>query len=252
MLKIIQLGITLADESGELAKVDGAVCTWQFNFKFSLNDDMYAQESIDLLTKSGIDFVKHATQGIDVYAFGDLLISSGLVMLDEVKWISFHSGYDFGYLVKIMSCKPLPTEESEFRTLLGKYFPALYDIKFLMKSCRSLKGGLQDIAEDMGVARVGPQHQAGSDSLLTGNIFFEMRERFFEGRIDDSKFLYVPPPPPITSEKHHQLTITTAAKCGVLTAREFLRQISTVLAQLSIKMAYPFPQHRRMQAQARM
>lgn len=192
MLKIIQLGITLADESGELAKVDGAVCTWQFNFKFSLNDDMYAQESIDLLTKSGIDFVKHATQGIDVYAFGDLLISSGLVMLDEVKWISFHSGYDFGYLVKIMSCKPLPTEESEFRTLLGKYFPALYDIKFLMKSCRSLKGGLQDIAEDMGVARVGPQHQAGSDSLLTGNIFFEMRERFFEGRIDDSKFLYVP------------------------------------------------------------
>lgn len=189
MLKIIQLGITLSDENGELAKVDGTVCTWQFNFKFSLNEDMYAQESIDLLTKSGIDFGKHANHGIDVYAFGDLLISSGLVMLDEVKWISFHSGYDFGYLVKIMSCKPLPTEESEFRTLLGKYFPALYDIKFLMKSCRSLKGGLQDIAEDMGVPRIGPQHQAGSDSLLTGSIFFEMRDRFFDGKIDDLKFL---------------------------------------------------------------
>ncbi|CAZ82960.1 unnamed protein product [Tuber melanosporum] len=189
MLKIIQLGITLADENGNLAKIDGSVCTWQFNFKFSLNDDMYAQESIDLLTKSGIDFAKHAEHGIDVYQFGNLLISSGLVMYDDVKWISFHSGYDFGYLVKIMSCLPLPKEESEFRNLLSKYFPALYDIKFLMKSCRTLKGGLQDIAEEMGVSRVGPQHQAGSDSLLTGNIFFEMREKFFDGKIDDAKYL---------------------------------------------------------------
>ena len=196
MLKIIQLGITLADENGNLAKIDGSVCTWQFNFKFSLNDDMYAQESIDLLTKSGIDFAKHADQGIDVYRFGDLLISSGLVMFDEVKWISFHSGYDFGYLVKIMSCNPLPKEESEFRSLLSKYFPALYDIKFLMKSCRTLKGGLQDIAEEMGVSRVGPQHQAGSDSLLTGNIFFEMREKFFNGKIDDAMYLYAPCSPP--------------------------------------------------------
>lgn len=56
----------------------------------------------------------------------------------------------------------------------------------------------------------------------------------------------------LNHEKHHQLTISTAAKYGVLTAREFLRQISTVLAQLSIKMAYPSPQHRRTQAQPRM
>lgn len=55
----------------------------------------------------------------------------------------------------------------------------------------------------------------------------------------------------ITSEKHHQLITTAAAKCGVLTAQVFLRQISTVLAQLSIKMAYPSPQHQRTQAQAR-
>jgi CCR4-NOT transcription complex subunit 7/8 len=33
MLKIIQLGITLADEKGDFPQ---EVCTWQFNFKFNL------------------------------------------------------------------------------------------------------------------------------------------------------------------------------------------------------------------------
>ncbi|CUS13268.1 unnamed protein product [Tuber aestivum] len=104
-------------------------------------------------------------------------------MYDDVKWISFHSGYDFGYHVKITSCLPLPMEESGFRTLLSKYFPALYDIKFLIKSCPTLKGGLQDIAEEIGVPPVGPQHQAASDSFLTVNIFFEMAGKFFDGRL---------------------------------------------------------------------
>lgn len=33
MLKIIQLGVTLTDEQGNFPN---EVCTWQFNFKFSL------------------------------------------------------------------------------------------------------------------------------------------------------------------------------------------------------------------------
>jgi CCR4-NOT transcription complex subunit 7/8 len=51
---------------------------------------MYAPESIELLTKSGINFKKHEEFGIDVDHFGELLISSGLVLLEDVKWISFH------------------------------------------------------------------------------------------------------------------------------------------------------------------
>ena len=35
---------------------------------------------------------------------------------------------------------------------------------------------------------IGPQHQAGSDSLLTGQTFFKMKEMFFEDDIDDSKY----------------------------------------------------------------
>ncbi|KAI8969651.1 ribonuclease H-like domain-containing protein [Pilobolus umbonatus] len=186
LLKIIQLGVTFADQYGNLP---GNICTWQFNFKFNLSDDMYAQDSIELLTKSGIDFKKHEEYGIDVEHFGELLISSGFVLLDDVKWISFHSGYDFGYLLKVLTCSVMPADEVEFFELLRTYFPCIYDIKYLMKSCKNLKGGLQDIADDLQVARIGPQHQAGSDSLLTCTTFFKMRQMFFEDKIDDQKYL---------------------------------------------------------------
>lgn len=38
------------------------------------------------------------------------------------------------------------------------------------------------------VSRIGPQHQAGSDSLLTAATFFKMRDKFFENSID-KKFM---------------------------------------------------------------
>ncbi|CAG8470769.1 5568_t:CDS:2 [Ambispora gerdemannii] len=185
LLKIIQLGLTFADGDGNLPQ---DICTWQFNFKFNLADDMYAQDSIDLLLKSGIDFKKHEDYGIDVEHFGELLISSGFVLLDDVKWISFHSGYDFGYLLKLLTCSPLPAEETEFFDLLRTYFPCIYDIKYCIRAFKALKGGLQDIADDMGVTRIGPQHQAGSDSLLTASVFFKMREVHLNDKIDDSKY----------------------------------------------------------------
>ena len=65
----------------------------------------------------------------------------------------------------------------------------MYDVKYLMKSCKNLKGGLQELANELEVQRIGPQHQAGSDSLLTGQTFFKMKEMFFEDDIDDSKYL---------------------------------------------------------------
>lgn len=44
------------------------------------------------------------------------------------------------------------------------------------------------VAEQLELERKGPQHQAGSDSLLTGAAFFKMREMFFEDNIDDAKY----------------------------------------------------------------
>ena len=51
---------------------------------------MFAQDSIDLLTNSGIQFKRHEEEGIDVHDFAELLMTSGIVLTDNVKWLSFH------------------------------------------------------------------------------------------------------------------------------------------------------------------
>jgi hypothetical protein len=127
----------------------------------------------------------------------------------QVRWITFHSGYDFGYLLKVLTCQPLPQSEADFFELLKVsnalvlpcslcflrmcmsitqrqcpvaygvmllvmhpetathmccwllqiYFPTVYDIKYLMKFCDNLHGGLNKLAESLEVNRMGPQHQ---------------------------------------------------------------------------------------------
>lgn len=143
LLKIIQLGLTFLDENG---KTSQGHSTWQFNFKFNLSEDMFAQDSIELLQNSGIQFKKHEEEGIDPLEFAELLITSGILLNEDVKWLSFHSGYDFGYLLKISTDQNLPSDESDFFELLRVYFPSIYDVKYLMKSCKNLKGGLQEVS----------------------------------------------------------------------------------------------------------
>ncbi|KAI0795338.1 CAF1-domain-containing protein [Irpex lacteus] len=162
LLKIIQVGITLADEEGNYPQ---ETSTWQFNFHFSVNEDMYDPDSIEKLQKSGIDLQQHEKAGIDPNDFAELMITSGLVLVEETKWISFHSGYDFGYFVKLLTGESLPT----------------------MKNSSS-RSGLQDVADDLGVMRIGPSYQAGSDSLLTASTFFKMRELYFNDTIDDAEY----------------------------------------------------------------
>lgn len=223
LLKIIQLGITLFSVNGDvpppqldtntltyqpkaLQQYSGNIvlcpCTWTFNFQFSLDEDMYNEESIQMLKKCGADFDKHASQGIDPEEFGSLLITSGLILTEDVHWISFHSGYDFAYLVKMLTSKPLPEDEESYRKLVEIFFPSLLDIKYLWRYANTLvrrgaigsaatnilqnlgqKSGLQDLADELGCTRVGAQHSAGSDAWLTGTVFWELRKRIFDNNI---------------------------------------------------------------------
>ncbi|KAM1089732.1 hypothetical protein ACFX1X_017730 [Malus domestica] len=186
LLKLIQLGLTFSDEKGNLPTCGtDKHCVWQFNFRdFNPNEDVYASDSIELLSQSGMDFVKNNEKGVDASKFTELLMTSGVVLSDNVVWVTFHSGYDFGYLLKLLTGQSLPNTQVGFFKMIKVYFPTVYDIKHLMRFCNSLHGGLNKLAELLDVERIGISHQAGSDSLLTCSTFMKLKETFFDGSID--------------------------------------------------------------------
>lgn len=57
---------------------------------FFVREDMYAQDSIDLLQNSGLQFKKHEEDGIEPVKFAELLMTSGIVLFDNIKMLSFH------------------------------------------------------------------------------------------------------------------------------------------------------------------
>ena len=54
-----------------------------------------------------------------------------------------------------------------------------------------IQGGLEDLANFLQVERVGSAHQAGSDSLLTGDTFFALAKVFFIEIIVRNNFLNI-------------------------------------------------------------
>ena len=119
-LKIIQLGITITNENGEYPK-NIPYHTWQFNFNFDIKKDKYNEQSINLLKKSGIDFIKLKKKGIKKNIFAEKLMTSGLVLNPDVYWISYHGSYDFGYLLSLLLNEKLPKTEEQYIDTLTIY-----------------------------------------------------------------------------------------------------------------------------------
>ena len=51
----------------------------------------------------------------------------------------------------MLTGKLLPDTENDFFDLLKIFFPTIYDVKYLMKSCKSLKGGLEEVTKQLDV-----------------------------------------------------------------------------------------------------
>jgi hypothetical protein len=68
---------------------------------------MYTPDSIEQLQKTGIDFQRHEEIGILPNDFAELMITSGLVLSDDTKWISFHR------------CVQLDTAQTSLTFVLG-------------------------------------------------------------------------------------------------------------------------------------
>ncbi|KAL2932650.1 putative CCR4-associated factor 1-like protein 9 [Bienertia sinuspersici] len=156
-LNLIQLGLTLSDASGNLPHLNNPnnqCYIWEFNFSdFDVDRDPHAADSVHLLTQQGIDFQRNKKEGVDSLTFAELIMSSGLLCNHSVSWVTFHSAYDFAYLIKILTRRPLPS--------------SLLDFLAITRVSRA----------------VGKSHQAGSDSLLTWHAFQKMVHLFFRNHL---------------------------------------------------------------------
>jgi CCR4-NOT transcription complex subunit 7/8 len=177
--KIIQLGLALSNAKGDSCYV------WEFNFKgFDKETDLHDLESIQLLEQQGIDLNKNREKGIESKEFVRLIVNSGLLWNSNITWVTFHGAYDFGYLIKILIGRELPYDLMAFMRSVVYFFGyRVFDIKHIIKSCQGLYGGLERVANTLGVHRVaGKSHQAGSDSLLTLQTIMKLNNAYFMGK----------------------------------------------------------------------
>ncbi|KAK8654861.1 hypothetical protein V6N13_107492 [Hibiscus sabdariffa] len=178
VLKVIQLGLTLFDDQGNLpAGDDGAhYYVWQFNFKFDRDEDRRNEGSIEFLSRRGTEFNMHKEKGVNAKKFGELFMASGAVSNVGVHWVTFQGGRDLGNLLKLLSGKDLPATKKEFFCLVKAFFPSLYDVKYLITLTNGIHGGLEKLAELLQVEGIGVSHQAASDSWLTCGTFLKLKE----------------------------------------------------------------------------
>lgn len=140
LLNLIQLSlcVTKIKNNEVLASV-----IWQFNFHYDVTLEMYNEEHLLMLQQSlQINFQMHMAQGVAHFAFAELIIDLGLLLDESISWISYHLGYDLGFLVSLLINDNLPVDEKDFYWWCTKYFPNFYDLKHVGDQLLSANGKL--------------------------------------------------------------------------------------------------------------
>lgn len=161
----IQFGLAVAGSEGL------PLGAWTFNLSFNLATNLYSEESVLFLQAAGVDFPRHAVEGIDPQQLAWKLSSSPLVgeHQDSPEWVTFSGWYDWGYLLKIVTGRPMPYDLGSFDQLLGGLCPVRRELRDLLP-----RGSLDALLGSHGLTRLGPAHTAGSDALATLELFLQV------------------------------------------------------------------------------
>jgi len=104
------------------------------------------------LTEAGINFRNLSQFGIPHLVFADYLISSGLVLNEDISWITFHGAFDYAYLISILSNDKLPSTYEKYSAIVKQYFPKTYDTKIIASELEDVKGrSLQKLGNELAV-----------------------------------------------------------------------------------------------------
>ena len=107
-----------------------------------------------MLQDAGIDFGVLKHQGIEPLVLADYLLSSGLVLNDEIKWVTFHGAFDYAYLVKILTNDKLDVTYDQYESTVKTYFPVTLDTKIIVQDVDDIKGNsLQKLGNEFGVSK---------------------------------------------------------------------------------------------------
>jgi len=70
-----------------------------------------------MLQDAGINFDNLKQEGIEPLVLGDYLTSSGLVLNEDARWITFHGAFDYAYLIKILINQKLPDTYDGYKSI---------------------------------------------------------------------------------------------------------------------------------------
>lgn len=150
LTKVLQVSFTFSDPRGIRPK---GICTWRFNFSFNSSRDFYSKEVVESLCQQrNLSIRRHMEEGIQPNQFAELLLGSGLVLNEDVHWITYrgtntlevredgHPGrpeaphivlaglYDLAHLLQMLRGECIPDEVQNFFEDLDLFFPCRCDI----------------------------------------------------------------------------------------------------------------------------
>lgn len=161
----IQVGVAVMGADGMQHGV------WTFNLRFDPAVDTHTEESLTFLCRAGLDIPRHRTEGISALELGCKLAHSSLIGPHGLApcWLTFSGSYDWAYLLKLVTLgKPLPSVASSYEKALAVHCPKRHELRDFLPEA---KGSLEALGRMHGVKRSGKAHTAGSDALLTAELF---------------------------------------------------------------------------------
>ncbi|KAG0530771.1 hypothetical protein BDA96_05G215500 [Sorghum bicolor] len=187
-IPILQLGLTLCDEEGNLPIVmdsDGGPLqlAWEFHFSdFDIARHPHSMESVQFLQTQGFNFARALMHGVPSTDFAARLAEVLAKVPQPLMWVAFGGAFDFAHMVKMLSGgQPLPETRGEFLARARDLLHGMvFDAKYMAEHCGRAElcaGGLRTVASILGVPQLipVPPSLAGPKSHTACCIFNVMR-----------------------------------------------------------------------------